>query len=335
MIEGHGDDAYKYACEIRANFSSNVCYDADLEGLKAHLCHRMELIGLYPEPEPYSLERLLAEREGLDPLQVCATNGATEAIYLTAQSFRGSRTAILDPTFAEYGDACRLHGHHVVSIGALDAIPQDAQTVWLCNPNNPTGRVWERESLLRAIDSRPDTLFVVDQSYEYFTRSALLSATEAVDRPNIVLLHSMTKRYSVPGLRLGYLTACRTLTERIRAVRMPWSVNALAIEAGCYLVREGIPQRRRVEEYLVESRHLADSIVRIEGFEPQPTDSHFMLVRMHEPRVGQLKEWLARERGILIRNASNFRGLDEHYFRIAAQSPAQNELLVEALMQWR
>ncbi|MDE7069819.1 MAG: pyridoxal phosphate-dependent class II aminotransferase [Alistipes sp.] len=335
MIEGHGDDAYKYAGPIRANFSSNVCYDADLEGLKRYLCGRMEAIASYPEPEPYALERLLAERHGLDPGEVCATNGATEAIYLTAHCFRGSRTAILDPAFAEYGDACRLHGHRVVSVSSLEEIPADAQTVWLCNPNNPTGRVWERERLLRAIADRPGVLFVVDQSYEYFTLEPLLSAVEAAQLPNAVVLHSMTKRYSVPGLRLGYFTACRELTDRIRGCRMPWSVNALAAEAGCYLLREGMPERRSVADYLAGSRSLAAAIAAIDGFVPEPSDCHFMLVRMREARVGELKEWLAIRWGILIRDASNFRGLDGRYFRIAAQSPEQNELLIEALRQWR
>ena len=104
MIEGHGDDSYKYSRPITANFSSNVYNRVDLSALKAHLCARIDGIGNYPEPEPYTLEACLARRHRLPAEAVCVTNGATEAIYLTAQTFRGTNTAIVQPTFSEYAD---------------------------------------------------------------------------------------------------------------------------------------------------------------------------------------------------------------------------------------
>ena len=101
MIEGHGDDSYKYSRPITANFSSNVYSRVDLSALKAHLCTRIDGIGNYPEPEPYTLEACLARCHRLPAEAVCVTNGATEAIYLTAQTFRGTNTAIEQPTFSE------------------------------------------------------------------------------------------------------------------------------------------------------------------------------------------------------------------------------------------
>ena len=86
MIQGHGDDAYRFGRPIRANFSSNVYGHVDLAPLKAHLRTRLDAIGNYPEPEPYTLEKALADRLGLDPAAVCVTSGATEAIYLTAHA---------------------------------------------------------------------------------------------------------------------------------------------------------------------------------------------------------------------------------------------------------
>lgn len=95
MIEGHGDDSYKYSRPITANFSSNVYSRVDLSALKAHLCARIDGIGNYPEPEPYTFEACLARCHRLPAEAVCVTNGATEAIYLTAQTFRGTNTAIV------------------------------------------------------------------------------------------------------------------------------------------------------------------------------------------------------------------------------------------------
>ena len=116
MIEGHGDDSYKYSRPITANFSSNVYNKVNLSRLKVHLCECIGEIGNYPEPEPYTLEARMASRCQLPSGAVCVTNGATEAIYLIAQTFRGTNTAILQPTFSEYADACHMHGHRMRSL---------------------------------------------------------------------------------------------------------------------------------------------------------------------------------------------------------------------------
>ena len=78
---------------------------------------------------------------GISAESVCLTSGATEAIYLVAQAFSGRGSCILSPTFSEYADACRLHGHQVQSIYTTDHLPEDVDVVWICNPNNPTGAV--------------------------------------------------------------------------------------------------------------------------------------------------------------------------------------------------
>ena len=108
MIEGHGDDIYRYRDKIRSNFSSNIFSHADLSGLKAHLNKRLDVIGNYPEPEPYTLEQMLAERLGLSPRQIMVTNGATEAIYLIAQLFRERTPEVYSPTFSEYESAIQM-----------------------------------------------------------------------------------------------------------------------------------------------------------------------------------------------------------------------------------
>ena len=242
MIDGHGDDSYKYSRPITANFSSNVYSKVNLSRLKAHLCECIGEIGNYPEPEPYTLEARIASRCQLPSGAVCVTNGATEAIYLIAQTFRGTNTAILQPTFSEYADACRMHGHRVSSLYQLPKeqdgyrLPDDVRMLWLCNPNNPTGTVADKEYMRGLIEHNPQVCFIIDQSYEFFTLCPLFSPAEAAEYPNVLLLHSMTKRYAIPGLRLGYVTGSSGLLERLRTNRMPWSVNRLAIEAGLFLL---------------------------------------------------------------------------------------------------
>lgn len=336
MIKGHGDDAYKYGRDIKANFSSNVYNRVNIDGLKRHLCGCMDEIGNYPEPEPYSLEAKLADVKHIASDEVCVTNGATEAIYLLAQAYSGMNTAILQPTFSEYADACRIHKHNLYSLFDLPSeneeymLPKHIHMLWLCNPNNPTGKVFDVDYLRRLIENNPTVCFVIDQSYEFFTHCQTFSAEEGAKYSNLILLHSMTKRYAIPGLRLGYITGNRERLQQLRNFRMPWSVNQLAIQAGLYLLGDSQEAPIDLSTYLEEAQRLRNTLIQI-GVDVCPTQTHFMLARLHCIKASNLKECLAKNYGILIRDASNFEGLDEYYFRIATQTPEENDLLVKAI----
>ena len=334
MIEGHGDDLYKYGKKIVSNFSSNVYNRIDHSGLYQRLNERLSTICSYPEPMPYSLESEIARRYSLTPRQVCVTNGATEAIYLIAQVFQGRISAVLGPTFSEYADACRVHRHKVKPFYSLDALPEDAELVWICNPNNPTGEVRNKEDLKALVDSHPDKLFIFDQSYEYFTLKSLLGIKEAASFPNVILLHSMTKQYAIPGLRVGYFTASEGLTDDVRCRRMPWSVNSLAIEAAKYLLEEGDGISADIPQLLAERERLTNLLLATGMLEIWPTDTHYMLIKLRMGKAAALKDFLAVNHGILIRDASNFEGLDERFFRIATQTPEENDKLVKAISEW-
>ena len=334
MIEGHGDDLYKYGKKIVSNFSSNVYNRIDHSGLYQRLNERLSTICSYPEPMPYSLESEIARRYSLTPRQVCVTNGATEAIYLIAQVFQGRISAVLGPTFSEYADACRVHRHKVKPFYSLDALPEDAELVWICNPNNPTGEVRIKEDLKALVDSHPDKLFIFDQSYEYFTLKSLLGIKEAASFPNVILLHSMTKQYAIPGLRVGYFTASEGLTDDVRCRRMPWSVNSLAIEAAKYLLEEGDGISADIPQLLAERERLTNLLLATGMLEIWPTDTHYMLIKLRMGKAAALKDFLAVNHGILIRDASNFEGLDERFFRIATQTPEENDKLVKAISEW-
>lgn len=334
MIEGHGDDLYKYGKKIVSNFSSNVYNRIDHSGLYQRLNERLSTICSYPEPMPYSLESEIARRYSLIPRQVCVTNGATEAIYLIAQVFQGRISAVLGPTFSEYADACRVHRHKVKPFYSLDALPEDAELVWICNPNNPTGEVRNKEDLKALVDSHPDKLFIFDQSYEYFTLKSLLGIKEAASFPNVILLHSMTKQYAIPGLRVGYFTASEGLTDDVRCRRMPWSVNSLAIEAAKYLLEEGDGISADIPQLLAERERLTNLLLATGMLEIWPTDTHYMLIKLRMGKAAALKDFLAVNHGILIRDASNFEGLDERFFRIATQTPEENDKLVKAISEW-
>jgi threonine-phosphate decarboxylase len=143
-----------------------------------------------------------------------------------------------------------------------------------------------------------------------------------------IQIHSMTKMYGVPGLRLGYITAHEQLTEQLRRYLRPWSVSALAVEAGKYLL---LHEELLCQPNLVDARRLRDALLQLPGISVAPTQTNFMLCCLAHGTAAALKEYLATQHGILIRDASNFRGLTPQHFRVAAQSPVENEALISAI----
>ena len=341
MINGHGDDLYRYAGKVHMNFSSNIDASARLQPLMAHLTHCLNSIRNYPEPSPDSLEQAIARKLGVAARHVLAANGATECIYLLAQHLAADATgkplrhAIVQPTFSEYADACKLYGNSVVGVDGQSlwqtGFLQQIDVCWLCNPNNPTGRMFAVNHLLQLIDANPRTLFIVDQSYEDYVAQPVVAAKQVAQRSNVVALHSMTKRYCVPGLRLGYMVASPQLIAQIKAHRYPWSMGALSLHAGMFLVNQAEAVLGGVEQRLAEARRLAQLLAAIPTLQVISSATTFFLVRIDCATAAQLKQWLIDHYGILIRDASNFEGLDNHCFRVASQTSLQNDTLVCAV----
>ena len=326
MIEGHGDDAYRYR-DIRSDFSSNICAHGSHQGLLDHLAAHPELIDHYPEPEAWSLEKMIAERHDIAPSQVLVTSGATEAIYLIAQTFR-LRPVIPEPTFSEYADACSVMNQDPLTPFRGNKMVS-GQCLWLCNPNNPTGEVYDQLYIDRMMAEHE--LVVLDQSYENYTDAHVMWPRWGCRLPNLIQIHSMTKDYGVPGLRLGYITAHESLTEQLRRHMRPWSVSALAVEAGKYLLKH---DELICRPDLQEAKRLGDKLRQMMAMQVAPSSTNFMLCRLRHRSAAELKEYLAGEHHILIRDASNFRGLTPQHFRIAAQTPAENDALAEAIYQF-
>lgn len=332
MIQGHGDDAHRYTVPIVSNFSSNVLQTLNCDGLRAHLKAHIDAIHHYPEPGAGTLTRALAAHHMVQESQVLVTNGATQAIYMIAQAFAYRHSAILAPTFSEYQDSCQAHKHKVKTFYSLDSIPYDSEVVWICNPNNPTGQVFDKKILLDTIRQYSDKIFVVDQSYLEFTQQEVIFDTEAVALPNLIILHSMTKRSLIAGLRLGYMICNEKLMDMVKVYRQPWSVNGMALTAGLYLLEN--PIFLDLSTYLEETARLKQALIDTKCIEVWPTDTHYMLCRLRFGQAASLKAFLAEKYGILIRDASNFNGLDTAYFRVCTQTKEENKRLVEAIMHY-
>lgn len=333
MLNGHGDDIYAYG-DIRINFSSNVYNHFSHEALFSHLGSSLAVVCNYPDATPRRLQRLLGSCLGISSSEVMVTSGATEAIYLIAQCFRRSRSYVLIPTFSEYEDACIRHEHRVGHLLSLDVIPEDADMVWICNPNNPTGMVLDKDYLLDVVDRHPKVTFILDASYEAYTMEPVIAPSQALERENLIMLRSMTKDFGIPGLRLGYAMARPEVIESLVLLRMPWTVNALAEAAGCFLLQHSKDYEIPRELLNKEREHMSKALESLGVVEVWPSKSHMLLCRLRFGSAALLKDYLAKEHGILIRDASNFQSLDAGFFRIAVQTPEENDELLNAIEEW-
>ena len=122
------------------------------------------------------------------------------------------------------------------------------------------------------------------------------------------------------------------MITRLRANARPWAVNALAIEAGLWLLAHPNPyEQTMMSDLLVETQILANGLRRIFGIHVYPTATNFILCSISQGSAAELKEYLVKNHGFLIRDASNFEGLKDCHFRIATQYPDYNKELVEAI----
>lgn len=336
MLHGHGDDGYRQATKIVADFSTNVWYGGEPVGLKKHLLSHWESINRYPEVLAESLAEQAATHHRLSAEGVLISSGTTESIYLIAQEFSGRTTTIVTPAFAEYEDSCRMHHHQLRFLDwtALENLPRlTSDLIFICNPNNPTGATFGQ--LEAWLIQNPRTMFVVDEAFIDFT-TQISTAIPLLNRyDNLIVLRSMTKAYAIPGLRLGYIVSSPAINTRLKAIKPPWTVNALALEAGKYIFTRYTECQPPLNQLLADKEALTQALSQHDALRIHESQTHFFLVETLVGTAEDLKQFLVEKHGLLIRNASNFRGLGAGHFRIATLAPGTNELLINALAVWK
>ncbi len=208
-------------------------------------------------------------------------------------------------------------------------------SVWIGTPNNPNGyRVSMSE--IRELSLRyADCCFVVDRAYNELSTTAETNLVEEL-QPNVILIHSLTKTFGVPGIRLGYIISGKSISSELKNLRTPWSVNALSLVVGEFVMDNYSELYINTRELLDESSYLQERVGHIDGFKVVNSQCNFFLCEICGGKTAaQLHEFLVEKYGILIRNCSNFRGLSQYHFRLAAQSREENDILIKALQEWK
>jgi threonine-phosphate decarboxylase len=353
MIEkyGHGGDL-RTASELYGtppggwlDFSANMNPFGPPPAVEEIFKKHWRDIERYPDPAVRGLTRKLAEKYGVPADAILVGNGAAEMIDLTVRALRPRAAVLARPCFSEYEEALRRAGSRVIEFAlpeergfVLDdiarfaaAVPPDAH-LFLGNPNNPTGRLVP-PAALRELKTLGAGL-ILDEAFLDFVpdEEEITLIREAAGSERLVVIRSMTKFYAVPGIRLGFMAAHPKLIGRLRAMQVPWSVNALAQRIGEAVLDDG-EYAAKTRAWLGEERPWLEERLRSLGLTVVPGDVNFVLAALPAGsgwNAKRLQRELAR-RGVLIRDASLFPGLDERYFRVAVRLRRENEMLLAEL----
>jgi L-threonine-O-3-phosphate decarboxylase len=299
----------------------------------------------YPDREARAVREAFAARMGVPVEHVTAGNGASELIGLVAQAFLqpDDDVLFLGPTYGEYARAAGLRGARLHTCQSTPAshfqwnaaevehalAEVTPRLVFVCNPNNPTGRLLPRAVLDSWRREHPQTLFVVDEAYLEFTSApsavALSTGTHAAE--NLLVLRSMTKAYGLAGLRLGFALGAPALMQAIEAVRPPWNVNALAQAAGVAALADHEHLRASLTQLEAAKQQLLVDLREI-GLAPLESATSFFLVQVDD---GRRVRGALLARGLVVRDCASF-GLPQ-YIRISTQRPEHNARLVAALRE--
>lgn len=353
MIIGHGGNIYDAAkrlgCEPSdiIDMSSNLNPLGPPDGLARHLMDRMDTIISLPEVDSKHITTLVAGRYGIPAECVLAGNGTTQFIYAIPRALSTRKALVVGPSYADYKDACAMNradceiflthaeDGFMPDMDALSAAINGKDTVFICNPNNPTGVMWRDSQLEALCRSFPETCFVIDESYLPFAVDHYGQSAIRFKLPNVIVLNSMSKIFRIPGLRVGFLLAPITLIYRFEKFILPWSVNALAQEAVAYLLENG----DRIQAFLNRSRQFVAHEKRLflELLEPLktikafPGSVYFVLARLEgKIKAADLCAHLLKHR-VLIRNCGNFVGLDDRYVRFSLKDRDTNMMLVQRI----
>lgn len=330
------------------DFSANMNPLAPPSGLEDYLVESLGQLKVYPD-DRYSEFRnavvdFLRDEAGarISPEKVVPGNGSVEIFDLflrTIVAGGGRRVLVPHPTFSEYASRARLAGLEVERARYEDVLSYDEKlehydAAFLCNPNNPTGVLRENGNLREyAVRCRERGVsLLVDEAFIELAQPGESLVELTLEFPNLVVARSLTKVFSVPGLRIGYGIGSGDLINGMEKFRPPWNLNYLAARTGSKFLENERDLLEGSRNYIAGERDWLARELRNLGFSLYPSSANFLLFRTEGVGL-KAAELVDRclDFNVLLRNADSFYGLDEWHVRVAVKKREENKKLVEVL----
>ncbi|MBI5492695.1 MAG: threonine-phosphate decarboxylase [Deltaproteobacteria bacterium] len=307
----------------------------------------LRYVSPYPDPSSFLLRQALSIFHAIDTNGIVPGNGSTELIYALPRVLRPERALIVEPAFSEYRSSLELSGCRTESLVLreeegfrldLDSFGRKVKrgygAVYIANPSNPTGALIGKETLMEAarLCRKNGAWLIVDEAFMDFCEDGSVKSSAGREK-NLIVLRSMTKFFSMAGLRLGFLIANGSTAERFRKSLPPWSVNTLA----AYAAMGAVNDRHYIDKtraWLGAERDFLSGALSGLGLKVFPSSANFLMAKTGstQPPANEIRERLL-SRGILIRDLSAFKGLGRRYLRVAVRTRQEDKTLINALRQ--
>lgn len=327
----HGGKYYDET--IKYDLSENINPLGMPEEVRAVLVSCPEAFSKYPDVDYIKLREALSRAMNVKDTNICLGNGADELIWKIMEVYRPDSVLTVSPTFSEYLRCasavgakiheCMLRAEDDFSIGSdfITNLEKGYDLIFLCNPNNPTGKVIPRDQLVTIVSKAEDynTTVVIDESFLDFTDEK--SMAEVInDYDNLLILRGFTKIYGMAGIRLGYLIGPEKKVASIRDYGPLWNVSAVAMLSGLAALQSAGWIEKTREYVRKEKEYISSNILGVIR-----SEANFMLIKTREDMAERLYE-----KGIAVRCCENFHGLDSSYIRIGVKSHECNQAFVNA-----
>lgn len=353
MITGHGGNVYELARRLGCDpadiidMSSNINPLGPPPGLLDYLKSNISLAMRLPEVDSREITAGFAEFIDIDANRLMAGNGTTQFIYSLPGFLESRRALVAGPAYADYADACKLADVPACMLMASEA--DDFQTdlnhlesrlagidtVFLCNPNNPTGTMNSGAELTELCRRHPETRFIIDESYLPFVDFKGTESLVRTELENVIVLLSISKIFAIPGLRIGFVLASTGSIEKFRRQLWPWSVNCFAHAAVRYLVMHKNVIAGFIDQtvrYIQSEREIFERTLEQTGrIKLYPGRTPFLLARLPQGVSAENTRSCLSRKKLLIRNCSNFPGLSDQFIRISLKTRAANRMLATEL----
>lgn len=338
----HGGDIYRN--KVNMDFSVNLNPLGIHEEVLNAVHESVNRAECYPDLEQEEVREVLAKSVGVDKEFVYAGNGASELIMAVVRAVNPKNSLLFEPVFSGYeyaldsgitryklseADGFRL------SSKVLEIINEKIDLIFLCDPVNPTGQNIDDNVLFEAIDKAKNVgaYICIDESFILMSEKAvtnrnsdLLELVRKYD--NLIIVRSLTKLLAMPGIRMGYMISAPQNIEKIRKQLPEWNLSVMseaAIKAGIKLINETDFIQRTNKLLRDERRYLSDSLQEI-GLKVFESDTAFILFKEPSDLYDKLLE-----KNVLIRDCSDFYGLEKGFYRIAIKNHDENEVFIRAL----
>ena len=325
------------------DFSSNINPLGPSPNVLKTIKNHLNTLQIYPDSESLDLRKNLQKYTKIPTSQIVVGNGATEIIYNFCKAFLSKKTPVLIPvpTFGEYEVAAKLSGAKVEFYKTMDLkkdiddfiskLPSNG-CIFICNPNNPTGHLLSKNILKKIIieANKKNSLVFVDECFIELVpdyNESIITLVKKYD--NLFILRSLTKSFGLAGIRIGYGVGTKKLILILNQIKIPWNVSGLAQHAASAAISTPNYLDKATKIIRTELNYLKNNISKLDNFDCYDSVTNFILIKTKLKSL-QLQQKLLKKK-ILIRDCSNFRGLNHNYIRVAVKTRKENQKLVHAL----